>query len=148
MATILIVDDLSADREVLGSVLRHRRCRVIEAADGREALAIARAEQKDLLITDMLMPVMGGSEFISRLRLDPSTTGIPVVCHTASYGACEAKALALSVRIAGILTKPADLQEALNVVRRTLSGEEVNGDPVGHGLAPGGVRSRAPSAPH
>ena len=73
MATILVVDDLSANREVLVTLLRHHGHRLIEAADGREGLAAAQVEHPDLVITDVLMPVMDGYEFVRQLRLDPAT---------------------------------------------------------------------------
>jgi CheY-like chemotaxis protein len=48
-----------------------------EAADGREGLAAVQADPPDLVITDVLMPVMDGYDFARRLRLDPRTSGIP-----------------------------------------------------------------------
>ena len=100
MATILIVDDLSANRKVLVLFLRDQGHRLHEAADGREGLAAAHAERPDLVITDVLMPVMDGYEFARQLRLDPRTSGIPVVFYTAHYGEREARALALSSGVA------------------------------------------------
>lgn len=123
MATILIVDDVPGDRTVIATLLRQHGHRVLEAANGLDALEVARNDRPDLVITDMLMPVMDGSELVSRLRLDPVTADIPVVCHTASYGAADAKALALAVSIAGILIKPADPQDVLTIVERALSGD-------------------------
>jgi CheY-like chemotaxis protein len=63
-ATILIVDDLSANRDVLVTLLRYQGHRLLEAADGRDGLAAARAEHPDLVITDVLMPMMDGFEFV------------------------------------------------------------------------------------
>src|SRR6202035_2418573 len=100
MATILIVDDLSADRKLLVTLLRAHGHRLLEAANGREGLAAAHAEHPDLVITDVLMPVMDGYEFLRQLRLDPTTSGIPIVFSTAHYGAREARALALSSGVA------------------------------------------------
>ena len=45
----------------------------------RSGLAAVRAERPDLVITDVLMPVMDGYEFVRQMRLDPATSGIPVV---------------------------------------------------------------------
>ena len=75
MATILIVDDLSANRKFLVTLLRHQGHRLLEAADGREGLAAVHAEHPDLVITDVLMPVMDGYELVRQLRLDPATSG-------------------------------------------------------------------------
>jgi PAS domain S-box-containing protein len=127
MATILVVDDLSANREVLVLLLGHQGHRLIEAADGREGLAAVKREHPDLVITDVLMPVMDGYELVRQLRLDPSTSGIPVVFYTAHYGEREARALALSSGVSYVLTKPAESQEVLTIVGRVLSGESGTG---------------------
>ena len=122
-ACILIVDDLSANREFLVTLLRHQGHQVLEATDGSEALAAVRAEHPDLVITDVLMPVMDGYEFVRQLRLDPATSGIPVVFYTAHYGEREARALALSIGVSDVLTKPAESAEVLKVVGRLLTGK-------------------------
>src|ERR1700730_9748333 len=127
MATILIVDDLPANRKFLVVLLRHHGHRLLEAADGREGLAAAHAERPDLVITDVLMPVMDGYEFVRQLRLAPTTSGTPVVFYTAPYGASEARAHSLSLGGSDVLTKPTESEEVLKVVGRALSGESDTG---------------------
>jgi PAS domain S-box-containing protein len=127
MATILIVDDVSANRKFLVALLRHHGHRMLEAADGSEGLAAVRAEHPDLVITDVLMPVMDGYEFVRQLRLDPATSGIPVVFYTAYYGEREARALALAGGVSDVLTKPADPVLVLMTVGRVLSGGSETG---------------------
>ena len=78
------------------TLLRHHGHQVVEAPDGSEALAAVRAERPDLVITDVLMPVMDGYGLVRQLRLDPATSAIPVVFCTAHYGEREARALALA----------------------------------------------------
>jgi PAS domain S-box-containing protein len=121
MATILIVDDLAVNRELLVALLRPLGHRLIEAEDGARALAAVAAVRPDLVIADVLMPVMDGYEFARRLREDPATSAIPVVFYTAHYGEREARALALSSGVRDILTKPAEPEEVLRVVDRALS---------------------------
>src|SRR6478752_8806045 len=116
MATILIVDDLAANRTFLVTLLAHQGHRMLEAANGSEALASIHAERPDLVITDVLMPVMDGYEFVKQLRLDPKTSGIPVVFYTAHYGEREARTLALSIGVSDVLIKPAESAEVLKVV--------------------------------
>ncbi|MBW8869017.1 MAG: response regulator, partial [Acidobacteria bacterium] len=94
MATILVVDDLSANRDFVVTLLRYHQHRVIEAADGAQALDAARSERPDLVITDVLMPVMDGYELFRQLRLAPATADVPVIFYTAHYGEREARALA------------------------------------------------------
>ena len=96
---------------------------MLEATDGREGLAAAHAEHPDLVITDVLMPVMDGYELLRRLRLDPATSGIPVMFYTAHYGEREARTLALSGGVCHVLIKPVSSQEVLRIVGGVLSGE-------------------------
>lgn len=121
MATILIVDDLSANRAFLVTLLRYHGHRLLEASDGAEGLTVVRAERPDLVITDVLMPVMDGYELVRQLRLDPATRGIPVVFYTAQYGEREARSLALSNGVAYVLIKPAESAEVLAIVACALS---------------------------
>src|ERR1700726_4068349 len=129
MATILVVDDLAANRDVLVILLRHHGHRLVEAADGREGLAAVQAEHPDLVITDVLMPGVEGYELVRQLRLDPTTRGIPVVFYTAHYGEREARTLALSSGVSYVLTKPAESSEVLDIVGLALSGESERGMP-------------------
>src|SRR4051812_26449317 len=107
MATILIVDDFTANRKILVALLRHQGHRLLQAGDGRQGLDAAHADHPDLIITDVLMPVMDGYELVTQLRLDPTTRHIPVVFYTAHYGERDARALALSSGVSHVLTKPA-----------------------------------------
>jgi PAS domain S-box-containing protein len=121
MATILVVDDIAANRELLVTLLRHRGHRLLQAADGAEGLGAAHAERPDLVITDGLMPVMDGFELVRQLRLDPDTARIPVILCTAHYAERDARALALSSGVAAVLTKPVEPEEALRVVDAVLA---------------------------
>jgi two-component system, cell cycle sensor histidine kinase and response regulator CckA len=123
MATILIVDNEATSRAFMVTPLRHQGHRLVEAANGREGLDAVRAHRPDLVITDVLMPVMDGYEFVKQLRLDPATRTIPVVVSTSYYGEREATALALSGGVADVLTKPVKSAEVLQIVGRVLSGE-------------------------
>ena len=70
MATILIVDDLASNRRALAALLDSGGHRLLEAANGHAGLAVVRADRPDLVITDVLMPVVDGYEFVRQLRLD------------------------------------------------------------------------------
>ncbi len=79
---ILIVDDEPDERFLVRRTLERAGHEVTDAADGAEALAIARDSLPDLIVTDMMMPVMDGAELIRRLRSDPATASIPVLAST------------------------------------------------------------------
>jgi len=76
MAKILIVDDDPDMRLAIASVLNSRSYQVIEACDGQEALRKLREEKPDLMLLDLLMPVMDGFAVIKELRGSP-TKGYP-----------------------------------------------------------------------
>lgn len=94
MATILIVDDRADNRQSLAALVSGKGHRVIEADDGAQALALARARPPDLVITDGLMPVMDGFEMLRRLRSDPHLAHTRVIFYTAAYPDAEARSLA------------------------------------------------------
>ena len=111
--TILIVDDARDTRELLRLHLTDAGYAVEEAEDalvaGRRVLAAA----PDLIITDVRMPYMTGTEFVSALRADPAIPDIPVIFLTA-YDPAAAEAGKL--RAAACLSKPVSLDRLLEVV--------------------------------
>ena len=123
MATILIVDDLSVNRMVLVMLLRSQGHRVLEAGGWPRGTGRRAGGASDLVITDVLMPVMDGYQLVKELRLDPATRRIPVVFYTAHYGEREARALARSSGVAYVLTKPAAAEEVLKIVDHVLGGQ-------------------------
>lgn len=120
MAKILIVDDRAASREVLVCLLNYKNHITLEAADGAEALEIARDQKPDLIISDVLMPTMDGFEFVRQLRLDPVIGGTTVVFSTAHFLTREAKALADSCQVSFVLPKPCDPKRSLRPSTRLL----------------------------
>ena len=79
MARILVVDDEPAQRFFLRRIFERAGHAVTDAGDGAAALRAVRASPPDLVVTDMMMPVMGGSELIKRLRCEPATAAIPIL---------------------------------------------------------------------
>jgi len=116
MATILIVEDIGADRQFMVTLLRAEGHRLLEAADGAEGIRVAQTECPDLVIADVVMPMMSGHEFVSKLRLDPTTQAIPVLFYSVPHSEREARALALA-RPPGPLT--ADQERQLETVRKS-----------------------------
>jgi two-component system, OmpR family, alkaline phosphatase synthesis response regulator PhoP len=79
---ILIAEDSSTVRRLVAARLVADGYEVIEAADGDEALAMARSERPDLLILDKVMPKLDGFEVVRALREDPQTRTVPIVMLT------------------------------------------------------------------
>ncbi len=120
MFTILIVDNNATNRQFLVTLLGYSGHRLLEAADGAEALEVARAEHPDLIISDVLMPAMDGFEFVRCLRADPTCAQTPVIFYTATYHEREARALAQACGVQHILTKPIEPADVLSIVDATL----------------------------
>ncbi len=116
MATILIVDDRPSNRAFLNALLGFTGHRLLEAEDGAQALALARAQRPDLIITDILMPVMDGYELVQQLRMDADLRGIRVIFFSAVYAEHETKAMAARCGVATVLPKPADAQQILDAI--------------------------------
>ena len=74
-----MVDDEPDQRFLLRRIFERAGHEVSDAGDGAAALAAVRESPPDLIVTDMMMPVMGGAELIRRLRCEPATAGIPIV---------------------------------------------------------------------
>ena len=116
MATILIVDDIPANRGVLAVLVQHRGHRLLEAADGREALEIIRRERPDLVISDILMPVMDGLELLEAMRSDRALAAIRMVFYTAYYEEQEIRRLISDGSVAAVITKPSSPEEMLRII--------------------------------
>lgn len=117
MATVLTVDDSPSVRQLVRIVLEGAGYGVVEAANGQEGLAKARATPPDLVITDLNMPVMNGLDFIRGLRAIPSAMGVPIVfLTTESNDAMKQQAKAAGAT--GWITKPFKPEQILAVATK------------------------------
>lgn len=121
MATVLVVDDRATNREVACATLDHAGHHVIAAAEGHEALAMARTEHPDVILTDMVMPGMDGYEFVHELRADAGTADIPVLFYTANYRPDEVEPLAFAYGVAKVVAKSADPFDLLTAIDDALT---------------------------
>ena len=80
---ILVVDDDLIIIEGTRNILERRGFRVLTAQNGQAALHILKAQKPDLILTDVLMPVMDGFSFYKELKKNPATADIPVLVMTA-----------------------------------------------------------------
>ena len=83
METILIVEDNPRMQETLSTVLRLKGFQTLTAYNGVEALEVLRLRTPDLMLLDLMMPVMGGLELLKVLRDMPQWKGLPVVVLSA-----------------------------------------------------------------
>ncbi len=116
---ILVVDDITKNLQVVGTVLRNQGYKVMAAASGAEALKCVRAQLPDLILLDLMMPEMDGLEVCRRLKADPATSQIPVVFLTAS-NEMEHLVQGFEVGAVDYVTKPFNPPELLARVRTHL----------------------------
>jgi DNA-binding NtrC family response regulator len=116
-ATLLVADDETGQRDLLGGFLRNQGYEVLEAADGLEAVERVAGGGVDLVLLDQKMPRLGGLEALRRLReIQPD---LDVVLITA-FGSVEQAVEALQQGAVDYLTKPLDLDRLLVVVKKGL----------------------------
>jgi len=111
---VLIVDDEPDVRFMLRLILEQGGYEVDEAINGSSALEMLRGGSPDLVITDLMMPVMDGNELIERLRSDPATGSIPIMSLTSNPDA--------SVGANVVVTKFPEVSEFLAAVLSILDG--------------------------
>ncbi|HSS60680.1 MAG TPA: response regulator [Candidatus Limnocylindrales bacterium] len=88
---------------------------VVGAADGKAALDIIKADSvPDVVVTDLVMPVLDGTKLIERLRSDPSTAAIPIVVVSANSDA--ARNLQASGLVAAVVRKPFDVYALVDCI--------------------------------
>ncbi|WP_433041489.1 SpoIIE family protein phosphatase [Dactylosporangium sp. CS-033363] len=114
-ARVLVADDNTDMRDYLRRLLAGRY-EVTTVADGTAALAAARAQPPDLIVSDVMMPGVDGLALVAALRADPRTTGVPVMLLSARAGQ-EAAVEGLSAGADDYLVKPFEAQELLARVR-------------------------------
>ncbi len=120
MADILVVDDWPINRDFIATLLRYAGHTVRQAADGAEALELMGTARPDVVITDILMPVMDGVELAKRIAVNPELRDIPVIFYTATYRLAEARELASTCGVTTVLPKPSDAQHVLDAVHGEL----------------------------
>ena len=122
--TILIVDDAEDVLRVVRMILERSAYEVILARSAREALAIARECQPELIIMDIMMPEMDGVEALGQLRASPLTSRIPVILLTAKTEDQDVIA-GFKAGADYYITKPFTAKQIVNSVRLLLAKRSV-----------------------
>ena len=116
MAKILILDDEPANRYLVRSILTPAGHLVIEAADGVEALRLVRAEQPDLVIIDLFMPRISGTDFVRALRSDGAIAQTRLALYTGSPADDAMLDFMAMTQIAHLIPKPSEPAELARIV--------------------------------
>ena len=116
---ILIVEDEPLNSELLKCILERKYSTAV-AADGKEAINMARQERFDLILLDALLPDMDGFVVCEALMADPRTAGVPVIFVTASSEAVV-QSRAMSAGAVDFITKPYSPARVLERIRYQLT---------------------------
>lgn len=119
MATILAVDDSNSMRQMVSFTLKQEGHDVTEAADGMEALELAKKSSFNLVISDVNMPKMDGIALIKQLRTLPAYKFTPLLMLTTESGS-EKKQEGKSAGATGWIVKPFNPDQLLATVKRVL----------------------------
>ncbi|HTA30081.1 MAG TPA: response regulator transcription factor [Candidatus Cybelea sp.] len=119
-AKILVVDDEPDMVELIDTNLTAAGFSVLMAATGQEALRLARTQQPQLILLDVMLPELDGLEICKRLRLDPATRAIPIVMLTARASEID-RVLGLELGADDYVTKPFSVRELVLRVKKLLN---------------------------
>ena len=119
MPLVLIVDDDARIRALMARLLETSGYNAVEAANGKEALALMRRRRPCVILLDLQMPVMDGWEFRRQQLADPELAEVPVICVTGFYDQSD------MFRSTGVkcFTKPVQLSALLQAIRDVCKGE-------------------------
>lgn len=127
-ARILVADDNSDMRAYLTRLLTGQGWRVQAVTDGRQALDAVHRDPPDLVLTDVMMPVLDGFELVRRLRADPATRALPVLVLSARAGG-EASVAGLSLGADDYVVKPFAAAELIARIRAVIRRSRAGGAP-------------------
>lgn len=117
---ILVVDDEPDVVSLIERTLASDGFDVVKAYDGIGALDLIGTEKPDLVLLDLMMPMMSGYEVCQQIKSNPQTAEIPVVCLSSAHTP-DARAHSLKAGAAELITKPFFPNELLAQIRRHLS---------------------------
>ena len=121
MTQILIVDDNESNRYLLETLLRASGFSAVCVADGQQALAAAKRNPPDLIVSDVLMPVMDGFALCRAWQLDDRLRSIPFVFYTATYTDHKDQEFGLNLGAVAYLIKPEEPEVLLGKIRDVLA---------------------------
>jgi len=120
---LLVIDDESSIRMFLRDVFESKGCTVTVAPSGTDGLRFAKAEKYDVIITDMVMPDLGGAELIAELRKGGMDT--PIIAIT-GYSDGEANlAVAKDYKVDCVVYKPFIAKELIDAVEQVLKARRI-----------------------
>jgi PAS domain S-box-containing protein len=134
MIRILVVDDILQNRYMLETLLKGNGYEVVTACNGAEALGLARKSPPELIVADILMPVMDGFALCREWKADERLKQIPFVFYTATYTEPKDEEFALSLGADRFIIKPRRPDEMVEALQEVLdearAGKLFAGEPL------------------
>lgn len=120
MKTVLIIDDDQFLLEVIAEILRIEGYKTLLSTNGEEGLCLAQVQRPDVIISDWMMPGLGGYALVKELQKDWRTTSIPFVMLT---GSTDTRVIQqwTGLPLEQIVPKPFDIATLLNAIKRLTS---------------------------
>ena len=131
----LIVDDNENSRMILKSILGSKKHVVTEVTNGRDALKMARKSPPDIIISDILMPVMDGFQLCREWKKDENLKQIPFVFYTATYTDKNDEAFAYNIGADRFIVKPVEPDKFIKIIQEVI--EEAEKGKIKHGRPAG-----------
>jgi two-component system, chemotaxis family, response regulator PixH len=119
MSKILVVDDMQTQLELMCQYLSRAGYTTITAANGEEALDKAQKNSPDVIVTDWMMPVMGGLDLCRQLKKKSETAHIPIIACTVKDRDVD-RMWAMKQGIQIYLTKPYTAEELVNAIQQVI----------------------------
>ncbi len=116
MKTILIVDDMQSQLDMMANYLTKAGYSIIKATNGQEAIEKTLENKPDAIVTDWMMPKMGGLDICRQLKKNPETSEIPIVACTAKNRDVD-RMWAMKQGVKAYVTKPCTQEELVGAVQ-------------------------------
>ncbi|RPI52171.1 MAG: response regulator, partial [Deltaproteobacteria bacterium] len=121
MSKILIVEDNVESRYMLERLLESKGHHIITAENGEEALRLARRDPPEVIISDIMMPVMNGFRFCREVKNDPILRNIPFIFYTATFVEKADEKLAMSLGASRFVVKPTEEERFMRMLDDVLN---------------------------
>ncbi len=117
---VLVVDDNRLDRLMLSKMLSSNNYEVIEAGNGVEALELISSQKPDMVVSDIMMPVMDGFMLLREIRKSRSPKELPFIFYSASYVTEKDRELANALGVSRFIIKPLEPRELVKEITQAL----------------------------
>lgn len=116
MTKILVIDDMKSELDLISQCLAKAGYAVVTATNGQEALKVVSSNRPDVIVTDWMMPEMGGLDLCRKLKKNPDTANIPVIACTAKNRDVD-RMWAVKQGVVAYITKPYTQEELITALK-------------------------------